>query len=166
MWVVSTLLNNFEKDVMKVAKPDFESELKSRVNQAEERERIGLLDEKFVYEKEVSKLEAVRRDDLSRRVQIVSFSNNYSFDIRSFGVGGDELHIEVKTTTRTPNNDDGFWLSEKERAQGEIDKQWVVYHVYNIDTSPSYKNLGNIVLHPLPDWRLSSSSWFVKHDSG
>ncbi len=170
MWVVSYLLRtetaNRFNDVDDAYIPDFEAELKLRMKQAEERERIGLLGEKFIYEQETLKLQKAGRNDLAKLVKIVSFVDNYSYDIRSFDLDGTEIHIEVKTTTRSPKNDDGFWLSEKERIQAEVDEQWVVYRVWNINTVPTYQNLGNIVLNPHPNWRLQAASWYVKRQTG
>ena len=166
MWVVAHLLKQIDIDEIEVQTfPDFETELKARVKRAEERERIGLLGERFVYEQEVGKLREAGRDDLAELVKIVSFDDNYSFDIRSFEVDGREIHIEVKTTVRSPETDDGFWLSEIERSQAESDENWVLYRVWNIDTFPVHQNLGNIVLNTRPDWQLRASNWYVKHQS-
>lgn len=164
MWVVSYLLHDIDEATM-TEPPDFEAELNSRIKQAAERERIGLLGEKYVYDIEIAKLESSGQHHLAEKVQIVSFSDNYTFDLLSFNVGGDEIHIEVKTTMRSPENDGGFWLSENERIQAEYDTQWVIYRVWDIDASPSFENLGNIVLNPREGWNLKASSWYVKHDA-
>lgn len=164
MWVVSYLIKDetmLDEEVSWV--PDFDSELATRVQKARERERIGLLGEQYVYEQEANKLREAQRNDLADKVRIISGDDDYlGFDIFSFDPNGHELHIEVKTTTRSPDGNQGFWLSENERLQAEQDVYWVVYRVWNIDLSPSHENLGNIVLGENENWELVASSWYAR----
>lgn len=164
MWVVSGLV--MERKLPKrieIEMADFNSELSARVQRARERERIGLLGEQFIYETERTKLKEAGRADLVSKVQLVSSTGDgFGFDVLSFTPDGKELHIEVKTTTRSPLDDDGFWLSEIERLQAEQDVSWVIYRVYNIDSSPSYENIGNIVIHTDQQWELNASVWYVR----
>ena len=143
--------------------PDFDSELATRVQKAKERERIGLLGEQYVYEQEINKLREAQRNDLADKVRIVSLDGEHlGFDILSFDPDGRELHIEVKTTTRSLDDDHGFWLSENERLQAEQDVYRVIYRVWNIDLSPSHENLGNIVVGENESWELMASSWYAR----
>ncbi|MCK4814520.1 DUF3883 domain-containing protein, partial [bacterium] len=134
-----------------------------RRNRAKERERIGLLGEEFVYEREMEKLKKAGRSDLANQVEPTFLCKvDFGFDIFSFNPDGIERHIEVKTTARSQDNDDGFWLSEKERVQAEQDACWVVYRVWNIDLSPKYENLGNIIRDKNENWEMSASNWYVR----
>jgi hypothetical protein len=164
MWVVSYLIKDetmLDKEVSTVA--DFDSALAARVQKAKERERIGLLGEQYVYEQEINKLREAQRNDLADKVRIVSLDGEHlSFDILSFDPDGRELHIEVKTTARSLDDDHGFWLSENERLQAEQDVYWVIYRVWNIDLSPSHENLGNIVVGGNESWELVASSWYAR----
>lgn len=164
MWVVSYLIEAKKVPKKKMdTTPDFNSELETRRNRAKERERIGLLGEEFIYEREMEKLKKAGRSDLANQVEPTFLCNvDFSFDILSFNPDGTERHIEVKTTARSQDNDDGFWLSEKERVQAEQDACWVVYRVWNIDLSPKYENLGNIVRDKNENWEMGVSSWYVR----
>ena len=106
---------------------------------------LGLLGEKYIFERERDRLISVGREDLADLVRMVSFETNSTYDILSFNRDGTEQHIEVKTTSRTRDNDDGFWLSENERLFAMVDHNWVVFRVWDIDTSPGYEDLGNFV---------------------
>lgn len=165
MWVVSYLIRDGNVGEKKTTSaPDFNSELTARARRAQERERIGLSGEQFVYEKERGKLLAIGRDDLANRVKVVSVDDEggSGFDISSFNRDESELHIEVKTTVRSPEDDNGFWLSDTERSQAEKDSCWTVYRVWSIDLSPQYENIGNVVQNRDINWELRASSWFVQ----
>ncbi len=165
MWVVASLIK--AKRIPRrrnIPTPNFETELQKRTRKAEERERIGLLGERLVYEEEKANLMQVGRSDLADMVKLNSFSDdNSGFDILSFEPSGLELHIEVKTTTRSPSDDIGFWLSGSEKLHAEQDDRWVIYRVWSIELSPVYENLGNIVTTPNENWELEVSNWHVKH---
>jgi len=165
MWVISYLIQDESMADQKASTEiDFNSELKGRVRKAKERERIGLLGEKYIYEEERNKLRKANRDDLADKVTLVSINDDsHGFDVLSFTSEGTPLHIEVKTTTRSPVDDNGFWLSENERLEAEQDVYWAVYRVWNVNISPSYQNLGNIVLDKSENWELRASSWYVQH---
>jgi hypothetical protein len=96
---------------------------------------------------------------------LVSIQNNeYGYDILSFDEDGNEIHIEVKTTSLSALTDNGFWLSEYERETAAKDNRWCIYRVWSIDTLPKYENLGNIVLQEHKSWILQVASWYVKHN--
>jgi hypothetical protein len=164
MWVVGSLIKD-GKVSDRGALPQFEydQELGKRVRAAGEKERIGLLGEKYVFDKEVEKLKEAGKDGLAARARIIAVEESgWGFDILSYTPDAKELHIEVKTTTRSPTNDNGFWLSENERQIAEQDDQWVIYRVWNIDTTPSCENLGNIVQEASEEWELVPSTWYAK----
>jgi len=162
MWVVSYLVKDGPVSDRPIdAVPDFEIELETRRRRAAEKERIGLLGEYLVYEQERRNLESAGRTDLANRVQFVAADASLGFDILSFTSAGQELHIEVKTTTRARNQDNGFWLPDSEKQRAEQDSYWTIYRVWNIDTDPTSENIGNIVQDSSADWDLATSTWRV-----
>lgn len=164
MYVVSYLIKD-EKitDWVGITGPDFAAELKARQRRAQERERIGLLGERYIYEQEKLKLKKAGRNDLASRVQLVSLNNsNCGYDILSFTPDKQEMHIEVKTTISSKNLDNGFWLTMNEKMQAEQDGFWCIYRVWNIDASPEFENLGNIVLQSYNEWDFTPTTWYVK----
>ncbi len=165
MWVIADLIKDKRIPGRRnIPTPNIETELQKRIRKAIERERIGLLGEKLIYEEEKTKLTKDGRSDLADKVKWNSLSDdNSGFDILSFEPSGHELHIEVKTTTRSVSEDYGFWLSQNERTQAEKDSGWVIYRVWNIDSIPSHENLGNIVVDQDKGWALEVSSWHAKY---
>jgi hypothetical protein len=164
MWVVSYLIKEGKVSPHRPSVPfDPDAELTKRVKSAAEKERIGLQGERFVLDKEIDRLKRAGRNDLASKVRIVAVEgDSRGFDILSFTLDENELHIEVKTTTRSPTNDNGFWLSNNEKKVAEQDNKWVVYRVWNIDTTPTCENLGNIVRKDSEEWELTPSTWYVK----
>jgi len=163
MWVVSYLVA--EQLTGELAPPpqmDFNAELANRIQRAAEKERIGLLGEQFVFEQEKSKLKRASRQDLVNKVKIVSAQPDFGYDVFSFDEHGQEIHIEVKTTSKSENSDDGFWLSDYEKRIAEQDKYWRLYRVWNINAEPHFDNLGNIFVENLEQWQALPSNWFVK----
>lgn len=164
MWVVSELIEWDRVREHPIADvPDFDIALAARLNKAKKRERTGLSGERFVYEQEKTRLREAGRPDLAERVKLVALlDDSAGFDVRSFDIDGSELHIEVKTTNSPQDRDTGFWLSENERVQAEEDPCWCLYRVWNINSSPSLENLGNIVRQTGDQWRLNVHAWFVR----
>jgi hypothetical protein len=164
MWVIGYLLK--DGSVPEHGLPpqfEYDQELGKRVKAASEKERIGLQGEKYVFDREVEKLKQAGKDGLVARVRIIAIEESgWGFDILSYTPDAKELHIEVKTTTRSPTNDNGFWLSENERQIAEQDDQWVLYRVWNIDTTPNCKNLGNIVQKASEEWEIVPSTWYAR----
>ncbi len=167
MWVVSNLIKDdkvLETDTGSTPEIDFSAELDTRYKKAQERERIGLLGEQFVFEQEKEKLKKSGFDQLAEQVKLVSSeSAGFGYDVLSFDEDGQEIHIEVKTTTRSPSFDNGFWLSNNEKKVAEADGNWCIYRVWNIDTQPSHENTGNVVLENNLNWQLRVSNWHVKY---
>lgn len=165
MWVVSRLIknefvNDFPANLVTV---DYQVELERRQKRVSEKERIGLLGEQHVLEKESQRLIDLGRNDLAGRVILMSaVDSSRGFDILSFKENGTPLHIEVKTTTRSRRDDNGFWLPDSERSVAQEDPYWTLYRVWNIDKQAEYDKLGNIVTDPNAGWTLSASNWFAK----
>ncbi len=164
MWEVSFLI---EHGLVPARLPprhvDFDEELSRRIRAAHRRERIGLEGERHVLEEERRRLERAKRSDLARRASLVSANGGESgYDICSFEVTGSEIHIEVKTTASTLDEDQGFYLTERERQQATSDSCWTVYRVSSIDTSPRIEVLGNVVTDADSKWDLSPSGWLVR----
>ena len=168
MFLVARLIEETEpQDEFRPSVPSFDIILARRRNQAQERERIGLLGEKYILEQEQKRLKRLGCISLSDQVKFISVSDESAgYDILSFDTDGNEIHIEVKTTTRSRQNDGGFWLSENERRKAEPDRYWRLYRVWNIDTSPTFADLGNIVREGNDEWELVPSSWFFQPKYG
>ena len=140
---------------------DLEAERRNRERRAVERERIGLAGEEYVHRTEVEKLIAAGRHDLAARVSLVSIEDaSAGFDVKSFQSTGEEIHIEVKTTSRSLALDMGFWLTALERDTAGTDPRWTLFRVCDINNSPHATDLGNVVTSPPRGWSSSPSAWF------
>jgi len=163
MWVVAYLVESAKRLPEPVAPVNFADELQRRLAAAQERERVGVQGEEFAYLEEKRRLERIGRPDLAKRVQLVSFDGeDHGYDIRSFSATGEEIHIEVKATRSTRDEDNGFWLSDAEKRLAEDDPSWRIYRVWDIDQTPSYEDLGNILKAADGSWQVSASSWYVR----
>ena len=96
---------------------------------------IGNLGEKYVYEREVRKLIAAKREDLAECVNAdIAKDHNNGYDVLSYTETGEELHIEVKATPGTL--DTPFYISKNEwdRAMEfkEQGKLYELHRVYNV----------------------------------
>ena len=157
MWVVSYLVAR--PGPLSAPTIDLAAELRARERRAAERERIGLAGEVYVYRTQVEKLRAAGRPDLATRVTFVSLDDpSAGFDIKSFKSDGEELHIEVKTTSRSTALDIGFWLTNLEHKRGGADPDWTVYRVCDIDNTPYCHELGNIVQSMPLGWSIGAGS--------
>jgi hypothetical protein len=69
------------------------------------------------------------------------------YDIRSFNENGDEIFIEVKTTTRGPKS--SFYMSRNEKNFAEQNKsKYVIYRLFNYDKNKNtaqYFILSNVI---------------------
>jgi DNA-binding PadR family transcriptional regulator len=102
-------------------------EFKSRLKKMEETGEIG---EAFVLQQERTRLTSLGRSDLAERVRHVSLEDVAAgYDILSFDEGGDEIFIEVKTST-TANA--SFELTSNEYLiAGEKGAAYVIHRVIN-----------------------------------
>ena len=79
---------------------------------------IGDLGEKYVYEREIQKLIDADKPDLAEMVDAdKAKDNNNGYDILSYTVDGDEVHIEVKATPGSL--DTPFYISQNELNKAE-----------------------------------------------
>jgi hypothetical protein len=164
IYVVSGLFDQFQSDEFQIDSIDFKMELENRQKRSAEKERIGLMGEQFILESERKRLIEAKRADLSTLVKLVSAeSSSIGYDILSFNVSGDPIHIEVKTTTREKELDNGFWLPEVERTCAKNDLAWTVYRVWAISSNPFFENIGNII-QDNKNWNVNPSSWFVTYN--
>ena len=162
MWVVSGLVKTGQVEQEYLPKlVDFDNEFNRRAKAAQENERIGLKGEIHVVKMEQEKLTSAGRNDLANKVRLVSADATFGYDILSFDVNGAEIHIEVKTTTRTKETDMGFWLSENERKVALEDGHWCICRVWDIDVNPQIEFLGNIVQLESENWEIKPSAWRV-----
>lgn len=166
MWVVAYLVAQGLNEVQ-LTEVDWATELARRQSASNERERLGLLGEQLVMDREQRLLQEAGLSDLAERVELVSAMNlSLGFDVRSFSPSGSDRHIEVKSTQRSPDRDRGFWLTQNERRVAEEDAAWIVVRVCQVDFNPQFLELGNIVRDSRENWILEPDTWFVRHRSG
>lgn len=96
---------------------------------------IGDLGEKYVYEREIKKLLDADKPDLAELVDAdKAKDHNNGYDILSYTVDGEELHIEVKSTPGPV--DTPFYISQNElnKAGTFTDKSglYEIHRVYNV----------------------------------
>ncbi|OGR29252.1 MAG: hypothetical protein A2139_06850 [Desulfobacca sp. RBG_16_60_12] len=162
MWVVSGLLRDGKvEDAPTYEVVDYQGELGRRQRSAAENERIGLKGERHVESEERKKLHGGGRSDLASRVRLVSTDPSLGYDVLSFAINGKEIHVEVKTTTRSRVADAGFYLTSYEMSVAAIDSLWRIYRVCEIDVEPSIQDLGNIVMNPVVGWTIEPSTWRI-----
>jgi Protein NO VEIN, C-terminal len=168
MWVVGYLIEQGVDDDLDEPSVDWADELKLRQRRAAERERRGLLGEQLVLKSEQTLLVEAGRTDLADKVSLVSAeSRSFGYDVLSFTPTGDERHIEVKTTSRSREADQGFWLSDHERKVAEGDPHWTLVRVCHVDVRPDILDMGNIMKHEVTGWTIEPDTWYVgrlRHD--
>jgi len=96
---------------------------------------IGDLGEKYVYEREIKKLLDADKPDLAELVDAdKAMDHNNGYDILSYTVDGEELHIEVKSTPGPL--DTSFYISQNELNKAKLftDKGglYEIHRVYNV----------------------------------
>lgn len=163
MWVVSGLIKDeMVEGVAVSATVDYQKELDSRQRSAVENERVGLKGERYVESEEKKKLREAGKKDLASKVRLVSTDPSYGYDVLSFETNGKEIHIEVKTTTRSQASDVGFYLSSHEKSIAATDSFWCIHRVWEIDVDPIIQDLGNIVRIPDDGWIIEPSTWKIR----
>lgn len=96
---------------------------------------IGDLGEKYIYEREIKKLIEAKREDLAEKVNAdIAKDHKKGYDILSYTVTGEKLHIEVKATPGSV--DTPFYISKNEwdtanefKNNGEL---YEIHRVYNV----------------------------------
>lgn len=158
MYVVAHQLTSAEQALARGPAPrPFDEELQRRRNRAVDREMVGMLGEQYVVEKERERLQP----ELARKVRAVAWdSDDYGYDIISYEPDGSEIHIEVKSTSRSEEWATEFHLSahEAEVAEAEGD-QWRLYRVTEVFRNPQMHPMGNVVTDPPEGWRQSVSAY-------
>jgi hypothetical protein len=164
MWVVSELIKkNKVGDIAYTETFDYQGELDRRQRSASEQERIGLKGERYIVDEEKERLRGSGKMDLATKVRLVSADPGLGYDVLSFELDGEEIHIEVKTTSRSREGDVGFYLSDYEKSVAEEDQYWRIYRVWEIDVAPEVEDLGNLIAHPKSEWTVETSTWKVRH---
>lgn len=96
--------------------------------------KLGLIGELMVLEYETKRLIKLGRDDLIQHIKHISKDEGDAagFDILSFDEYGNEIYIEVKTTTG--NQDTPFFISQNELAFSvKNSENYYLYRVYNLN---------------------------------
>ena len=110
--------------------------LRDYAEEAREHQVLGLAGEKYVLKIERDKLVSAGRDDLVEKVVHVSVDEGdvAGYDIRSFDRNGEEIFIEVKTTTEgieTP-----FFVSANQlNVSIRYPEKYILYRVFDYDVS-------------------------------
>ena len=163
MWVVSGLIRDEKvEDIPPAEIFNYQAELNRRQRSALENERIGMKGERHVESEERNRLFQAGRIDLASSVRLVSSDPSRGYDLLSFELDGKEIHVEVKTTTRSQAADIGFYLSSYEKSVATTDPYWRIYRVWEIDVEPIILDLGNIINNPIESWIMEPSTWKIK----
>jgi len=114
-----------------------------RAKQAEKKSLIGLAGEEYIMNLERERLKHV---NLSNKYPIhqALISDSFRYDILSVDDAGNELFIEVKTTTllKEEKTSNTFFISSQEHAFYEENKDnYRLYRVYDVYGKPSYEIL-------------------------
>ncbi|MGR5144755.1 DUF3883 domain-containing protein [Photobacterium sp. DNB23_23_1] len=123
-------------------KPKLQSKSKSRAKRPpsgsidwakrEQRNReLGQAGELFVIEYEKQKLIAANLCNLAEQVEhVAQIDSSAGYDIKSFNLDGNEIYIEVKTTTGSISNP--FYISRNEvDVSNELDTNFWVYRLFD-----------------------------------
>ncbi len=95
--------------------------------------KLGLLGEELVVHAERQKLKLLGLDDKLEKVE--KKLDGQGYDILSFDENGEEIYIEVKTTTG--NSDEPFYLSINEKVFCDLNSdKYIIYRLHNYN----YKN--------------------------
>lgn len=145
----SNIDNLFEKKSVTYEKPKISSNRQSvKKIDAEEyaarnksKQEIGLAGELFVLECERKKLIGLGRADLSNKIQHVSkdIGDGLGYDIISFDQFGNEIFIEVKTTSSNYSAD--FYLTNSELNNFSKLQRFNLYRVYDFNEDTKNGNL-------------------------
>ena len=138
----SPIIRNIKRKIQE--KQELEDKINKWKQESTRNSEIGIAGEKWVFESEKKRLEDLGYKDVSSKVKWVAIDkDDLGYDILSWD-NDQEIYIEVKTTEKDINYDDGFKISLNEIKSGEENENWRVYRVYKKNDSFSCKNLGNI----------------------
>lgn len=125
-----------------------------RAKQAERLAQIGLKGELYILEQERNKLINLNLSAPQYPRHVALESTHYGYDILSLDEKGQEIFIEVKTTTRTRDdaNSRKFFVSANEYHVFSNNKsKYKLHRVYDIENSPSFDELDIDELMKYPD---------------
>lgn len=110
--------------------------------QAERKAQIGYKGEVFIFDNEVKRLQktGIQKKGYPRHVALES--SHYGYDILSLDELGNELFIEVKSTTRHKEdpNSRKFFISKNEYETYCTHKvNYKLYRVYDVENQPEYE---------------------------
>lgn len=116
-----------------------------RAKQAERRALIGLAGENYIMEIEDMKLSELFGDNFESYPKHQSIiSDSFHYDILSKDENGEDIYIEVKTTTHLKSEQGSkiFYISTEEmNFYNRNKKKFKLYRVYDVDGTPSYEIL-------------------------
>ena len=127
--------------------------LKQRVEQIERMAEIGFKGELFVLEQERKKLQDQNLLVKNYHIHVSRESDFYGYDILSKDEVGNDIYIELKSTTKREGDfkADMFYLSNNEYQMFlKNKKQYKLYRVYDIEGSPNFRefNIDDLKLTP------------------
>ena len=109
-------------------KPDYDE--RHKINT-----QLGERGEKIVLGVEKEYLNAIEREDLAEKVEMVSlYDDSKGFDILSFDKDGNKKYIEVKSTRSKPNKIN-FILTRNELNKAKKLDNYYIYIVFEVDKS-------------------------------
>lgn len=115
-----------------------------RAKQAERNAQIGYEGEMFIFNNEILKLQASEINSVGYPRHVALESTHYGYDILSLDENGDEIFIEVKTTTRKREDEYSrkFYISNHEfETLNENKLKYKIYRVYDIGNTPSFDQI-------------------------
>lgn len=104
------------------------------IQEAKRNEDLGEAGERAALKIEIEKLKQSGRNDLLKNVYLTrdTLRNTAPYDLHSCNEDGEEMFIEVKTTTENINTP--FYISAKEILQSvKYSKQYCLYRIYDFD---------------------------------
>ncbi len=120
--------------------------------------RLGNLGENLVLLNEKRKLERIGLFEKANQVQKVLDGNGY--DIKSFNEKGEEIHIEVKTTTKS--KEEPFYMSINEKCFSKDNPEnYFLYRLYNYNFTHNTANFYCLTSDKLKDVSFSPISFEV-----
>lgn len=96
--------------------------------QEKDKRALGKKAEDIVYSEECKKLAGTDYTP----IHISKDNDGAGYDIESFELNGEPLHIEVKASRR--DNVLDFYLTWNEKQKLEIDKAYIIYYICNVNT--------------------------------
>lgn len=113
-----------KESTMSQRKPNYEE-----INR--KKSAIGSAGENFVLEYEK---ERVKNRKLKKLIERVSMKDDsLGYDIKSFDEAGNEIHIEVKTSTSGSPDKIDFFISSNEFEKLQVDSAYMIYYVCGIN---------------------------------